>query len=341
MPIDALRRRRALRLACGTALCLAASFGLALPVPVLAPVFALPLLSARNQPLPVRAAPALAILVMACSGSGLLLIPLLRYTPASGVLLVGLCLFLCFRYAQQGGNPLVANFLVIGLTMISAAGASDFGLALSVVEAMAKGMLLAALSVALAHRLFPEPPGAPTPPPPPVPDAADAAWIALRATLIVLPAFLLALIAPDSFMPLIMKSVSLGQQTCETRARHAARELVGSTLLAGLLAIAIWSALSMFTHLWMFFLWVLLFALLQARRLYGVVATRQSPAFWVGCLSTMLILLGQSVQDSIAGQDVYQAFAVRMGLFLLVSIYASGMLYWIDSRRRRTLAVRP
>ena len=39
MPIE-LRRQRALRLAWGVALCLAVSFGFGLPVPILAPVFA-------------------------------------------------------------------------------------------------------------------------------------------------------------------------------------------------------------------------------------------------------------------------------------------------------------
>ncbi len=153
-----------------------------------------------------------------------------------------------------------------------------------------------------------------------------------------MPAFLLAIIAPDRFMPLIMKSVSLGQQAGETRARHASRELIGSTLLAGVLAMLVWSALSLFVHLWMFFLWVLLFTLWQGRRLYSVVATRKSPAYWVSCLTTMLILLGQSVQDSAGGQDVYRAFAIRMALFLAVSLYASGMLIWIDGRRARARA---
>ena len=49
MPIE-LRRLRALRLAWGVALCLAVSFGIGLPVPILAPVFAVLLLAMRSQP---------------------------------------------------------------------------------------------------------------------------------------------------------------------------------------------------------------------------------------------------------------------------------------------------
>lgn len=330
-----VRRQRALRLAWGTALCLALSFGLGLTVPILAPVFALLILASGSQPLPLRMAPLLALLVLLSAGSGLLLIPLLRYAPVSGVLLVALGLFVCFRFVLGGGNGLIANFFVIGLTMVAAAGASDFTLALSVVAAMSKGMLLAALSVILSYRLFPEPGDAPALPSAPLPPIEERALIALRATLIVLPAFLLALIAPDQFMPLIMKSVSLGQQSCYTNSRHAGRELIGSTLLAGALAIMLWGALSLFVHLWMFFLWALLFSLLQARRLYQVVATQQSPGFWVCCLSTMLILLGQSVEDSAAGQDVYKAFAVRLTLFVLVALYGCAMLYWMTEGSKR------
>jgi len=46
-------------------------------------------------------------------------------------------------------------------------------------------------------------------------------------------------------------------------------------------------------------------------------------------------LLGQSVQDSAGGQDVYKAFAVRMALFLAVSVYASVMLIGFDRLRHR------
>lgn len=92
MPIE-LRRLRALRLAWGVALCLAVSFGIGLPVPILAPVFAVLLLAMRSRPLPLRAAPALAVLVLLACGSGLLLIPLLRHAPLSGVLLVGVGVF--------------------------------------------------------------------------------------------------------------------------------------------------------------------------------------------------------------------------------------------------------
>ncbi|WP_347900726.1 DUF2955 domain-containing protein [Pseudomonas purpurea] len=333
--------QRAMRLATGTALCLATSFGLGLPIPFLAPVLAVLLLATLNRPMPFKAGVALALVAMLTTGAGLLLIPLLRYYPVSGVLLIGTGLFLAFRMGLRGGNNLIVTFLVIGLTMIPSAGIADFGLAVMVIDALVKGLLLAVITVGCSHWLFPEPGNAPTPPAAPTLAADDIARVALRATLIVLPTFLLALIDPASYLPIILKAVSLGQQSSTTTARNAGRELLGSTLLGGLLAILFWCALSLFVHLWMFFLWMLLFGLMLARKLYALSPTRQSPGFWLNSLLTMIILLGQSVQDSLAGKDVYTAFAVRMGLFIAVTLYACLMVNLLDQRRQRDSARQP
>lgn len=325
------RVQRALRLATGTALCLAASFGLGLPIPFIAPVLALLLLATVNRPLPFKAGIVLAVVAMLTTGVGLLLIPILRYYPVSGVLLIGVSLFLVFRFGLRGGNNLIVTFLVIGLTMISSAGVAEFDLAAMVIGALVKGLLLAVMVVAVSHWLFPDPPNAPSPPAAPLLPAEEVSRVALRATLIVLPAFLLAMVDPASYLPIILKAVGLGQQS-STTARNAGRELVGSTLLAGVLAVLFWSALSLFVHLWMFFLWMLLFGLILARKLYALSPTRFSPEFWLNSLITMIILLGQSVQDSLAGKDVYTAFAVRMGLFILVTLYACLMVYLLDQQ---------
>ncbi|MEJ8863353.1 DUF2955 domain-containing protein [Pseudomonas jessenii] len=331
------RGQRALRLSFGTALCLAASFGLALPIPFLSPMLALMMLAAMNRPLPFKASLGLILILMLTTGTGLLLIPLLRYYPFSGVLLVGLCLFLAFGYGLRGGNPLVATFLVVGLTLISSAGTAEFALALEVIVALVKGLFLAVTTLTISHWLFPDPASAPAAKPGPSLTPTESGWLALRATLVVLPTFLLAMIDPASYLPIIMKAVSLGQQSCATSARTAGQELLGSTLLGGLMAILFWCALSLFVNLWMFFLWMLLFGLLVARKLYGVAMTRQPPSFWLNSLATLIILLGQSVQDSAAGKDVYTAFAIRMGLFILVTLYACVMVHLLDMRRERRI----
>ncbi|MBV4518826.1 DUF2955 domain-containing protein [Pseudomonas sp. SWRI74] len=328
------RAQRALRLATGTAVCLAVSFGLALPIPFLAPVLCALVLASANRPLPLKAAVVLALAAMLTTGTGLLMIPLLRYYPNSGVLVIGLCLFVVFRFGLRGGSNLIVTFLVIGLTMISSAGVADFGLAVMVIKAMVAGLILAVVVGMFSHWLFPEPANAPPPPAPPIFPASEVDRVALRATLIVIPAFLLALIDPTTYLPIVLKAVNLGQQSETTSARNAARELIGSTLLGGLLAFLFWNALSLFVHLWMFFLWMLLFALIVARKLYGLKPGRLSPGFSLNSLMTLIILLGQSVQDSTSGKDVQTAFAVRMALFIGVTLYACLMVYLLEQRTR-------
>lgn len=328
------RVQRALRLATGTALCLAVSFGLALPIPFISPVLAVLLLASLNRPLPFKAALVLAVAAMLTTGIGLLLIPVLRYYPFCGVLLIGAGLFLAFGFGLRGGNTLIMTFLIIGLTMIPSAGVAEFDLAMMVIGALVKGLILAVIVVAISHWLFPDPANAPSPPAASTLPAQEVSRVALRATLIVIPAFLLALIDPASYLPIILKAVSLGQQSSTTTARSAGHELLGSTLMGGLLAIVFWCALSLFVHLWMFFLWMLLFGLLLARKLYALSPTRQTPGFWLNSLVTLIILLGQSVQDSLAGKDVYTAFVVRMGLFIALTLYALLMVHLLDRRQR-------
>ncbi|CAM3746075.1 putative membrane protein [Pseudomonas reidholzensis] len=326
------RVQRALRLATGTALCVAASFALALPIAFFAPVFAVLLIAALNRPLNVKAGLTLAVAAMLTTATGLLLVPLLHYYPLSAIGLIGVCLFLVFRSGLRGSSNLIVTFLVIGLTMISSAGLADFDVAMMIIVALIKGLLLAVIVLAVSHWLFPEPANVPPHTAAPRLPAAAIDRVALRAALIVLPAFVLALIDPAGYLPIILKAASLGQQSCTTTSRHAARELLGSTLSGGLLAVLFWCALSLFVHLWMFFLWMLLFALVLARKLYGLSPTRLSPGFWLNSLITLIILLGQSVQDSSAGKDVYTAFAVRMGLFICVTLYACLMVRLLDQR---------
>ncbi|WMD22696.1 DUF2955 domain-containing protein [Achromobacter seleniivolatilans] len=342
MPTDPLspappdpRGQRSLRLGVGTALCLAISFGFALPIPMIAPVLGAFLLTSLNRPLSLKAGLGLILMVMFTTGVGLMLIPLLRHYAFSGVLLIGLGLFLAFRFGLRGGNALVSLFMTIGLTMISAAGTVDFGLALLVINALAKGLLVAVLVLNFCHWLFPEPSHAPMPAAPPVAPEDVASRMALRAALIVMPAFLLTLTDPLGYLPIIMKAVSLGRQTCTTAARGAARELLGSTLLGGVLAVLFWCSLSLFVNLWMFFLWMLLAGLLIGRKLYRLTPSRHPPSFWLNTLATLIILLGQSVQDSYAGKDVYTAFAIRMGLFIAVTLYACLMMYLLEPQRPR------
>jgi hypothetical protein len=336
MPVQA---RRVFRASLGMALALAAAYGLSVPFPYLAPILAITLAAAPAPPPGPKALLGLLVVVFVALGVGLLLIPLLRDYAAAAILIVAAGLYFSTYLSVARGQGLVGTLLGVGFTMIPAAGTVDFALALTVIQALAFAMALAVVCLWIVYPWFPEDPG-PGPAKPAAVPANASNWIALRATLIVLPPFLLALTNPTAYMPLIIKSIVLGSQGSEVSARTAGRELLGSTFLGGCFAIAFWLALKLNPNLWMFFLWMLLFGVFFAGKLHRVIGTRLTPSFWQNTCVTMLILVGPAVEDTATGKDVQAAFATRMVLFVVVTLYAWSAIALLE-RVRTWRSTRP
>lgn len=332
-----LAARRSFRLATATTLALTAAYGLAMPLPFIAPLLTV-ILGATAQPPPgAKQSLALLLILTLMFSVGVLLGPLLQYAPVSALLLISLGLYVSSQLAIVGGKDAPATLLALGLTAIPAASTVSQALASALIAALVAGTALAIASLWLAYLLFPEDPAPRNKPAASAAPAVDGHWRSLRATLVILPAFLLTLSNPSAYLPLTVKSILLGREVSDIKLRGAAREMIGSTAFGGLCAIALWLCLSLAVELWFFAFWTLLFALLIAARAYGAHASRLGPGFWINTLTTMLILLGSAVQDSSNGKDVYQAFIVRMALFLLVAVYAVfalAMLEWWRQRRR-------
>lgn len=336
-----IEARRVFRLSLTVASSLAFAYGIGLQLPFLAPIFALMLTAAPAPPMGVKGLLGLILVVVLTLGVGLVMIPMLLNYPFAAVLLVAVGIFFSSYLTVNLGKGLVGALLTVGVTLISAAGTLSYQLATNVIEALVVGIGIAVVCHRLVYPLFPEDDfvaATPTPTPTP-PSPEQNGWIALRATLVVLPAYLLTLINPAAYLPIIMKSVALGQQASEVGARDAAKELLGSTFLGGCLAIVFWAALGVATNLWMFFLWMLLFGLIVTARFYQVTPSRYPPSFWQNVLVTMLILLGSAVQDTASGSDVYEAFATRMALFIAVTFYA--LVAVVALERLRTRRIRP
>lgn len=333
-----IQARRIFRLSLTTALALAGAYALQMPLPFLAPLFALMLTFAPAPPMGLKGLFGLILVVLITLGVGLLLIPLLLEYPVSAVLMVALGLYFSFFLTLYKGKALVGALLTVGFTLISTAGTVSFALAIAVIHALVLGIGLAIACHWAVYPWFPEDPlPAKKKTAAPSPDLEQSNWIALRGTLIVLPAYLLALTNPSMYLPIIMKSVSLGQQSSLVTTRSAGRELLGSTFLAGYFAVAFWALLGIATNLWMFFWLMLLFGVYFSSKLYRLVPTRFPASFWLNVATTMLILLGPAVEDSANGKDVYIAFAVRMGLFIAVTLYAWMAVYVLEYLRTRRL----
>ena len=322
----------ALRFAVTVSVALVLGYALGTPLPYLAPLFAVFIGASPGPPPGPRQLLILLVVMLLSLGIGLLLIPLLIYYPASAILVVAGGLYLANYVALILGKRIPGLFLIVGFTFISIAGSLHGALATAIIAALALGLVLAVVALWIGFALFPQPLPAP-------PEAGEgeslSTWLALRATLVVLPAYLLALTNPAQYLMTIMKSVSLGQQANIVDARHAGRELIGSTFVGGLMAVLFWSLLKFTPTLWMFTLWTAAFALYTAAKLYRLLPTRFAPSFWLNALVTMFILLGPAVEDSANGKDALTGFLVRFTTFIGVTLYAWAAIAVLEHWRTR------
>jgi hypothetical protein len=322
-----------LRLAIGLGLAVLIAYGLGLPAPFVVCVLTVLMLCKPGPPIPFGKGVVLALIVGALLVAGVLMVPLLENYAVTGVLLTGVLLWVVFFAGARSANPLTI-IMVIAVTVIPVAGVAEQALVSALSVAFAVGIGTAILVSGISHAFFPDVPSAGGMAAAPAPvNVETASWIALRATLVVMPVFVVALTNPALYLAAIIKTVMLGQQACSTSARSAGQELVGFTLMGAVMAVVAWFALKLQPNLWMLMLWLVAAALWAGARLYGVKASSFPPTFWSNALVTMLILLGPAIEDSAYGKDVYRASAVRISLFVAVALYAWATV-WVLERWR-------
>lgn len=322
-----------LRLAIGLGLAVLIAYGLALKLPYIVCLMAVMILAKPGPPLtPVKGA-VTALLLAGLLATGVLMVPLLENYALAGVMLTGALLYTLFFFGIRTKNPLT-TLLVVVFTLIPVAGVAEQALVTVISKALGVGIGVGTLVGGISHAFFPDPrqPGGKKEAASPV-SRETASWIALRGTLVVMPVFVLALTDPSFYLPAIMKTVVLGQQAGSTDTRFAGRELVGSTLLAAVLATVVWFGLSLWPNLWMLMLWMVAAAMWTGVRLYRIKATPYSPSFWINALVTMIILLGPAIEDSASGKGVFQASAVRICLFVGVALYAWATVWALERWR--------
>lgn len=325
--------KAALRLTLGMGLATFVAYGLALQTPYLVCILAVLILCKPGPPLPVLKAVLLAFALALAVAAGVLMVPLLEHYAAAGLLLTAALLFILFLVGRLQSNPL-ATVLVLAFTLIPVAGVAEQALVGLISLTFAVGVLVGSVAGVLSAAIFPDTGAAALPAPWP-PSAAAARWIALRGMLIVMPVFVLALSNPSFYLAAIMKTVALGQQAGETDARSGGRELVGSTLMGALIALAAWSGLSLWPSLWMLVLWMMAAALWAGSALYRARRTRLPPSFWSNALITALILFGPAIEDSASGKGVLEGAVMRTFLFVGVACYAWAMVWAMERWRAR------
>ena len=322
-----------LRLASGLGLAVLIAYGFALPMPFVVCVMAVLVLCKPGPPLPLLKGAVAALAFAALVAAGVVMVPLLEHYALAGALLTAVVLYGIFLMGLRSGSPLTM-ILVVAFALIPVAGVADQALIGMLSLTLAVGIATGTLVSSISNAFFPDRPGpAASAAGVPAMTAEAARWIALRAMLIVMPVFILALTNPSFYLAAIMKTVAIGQQAGETDARHAGRELVGSTLMGALIAALVWLGLSLLPNLWMLALWLTAAALWTGSGLFGTRRTAFRPSFWSNALITALILLGPAIEDSASGKSVVAASAVRTGLFIAVALYAWATVWLLERWR--------
>ncbi|HWS39681.1 MAG TPA: DUF2955 domain-containing protein [Arenimonas sp.] len=326
-----------LRLTSGLALSVFIAYGLALSMPFMVCVLAIIIIMKPGPAIPFIKGLVISFVFASLLTTGVLMIPILENYAFSGVLLTSIALYAIFFWGMRSGNPLTI-ILVIAITLIPVIGVAEQALVSPIITAIAVGIAIGVLVNGFSHAFFPDDPKTDkVSKAPPAISYEIANWIALRAAIVVMPAFLLALINPSVFVATIMKTVALAQQAGSINARNAGQELVGSTLMGALLSALVWSGLSLWPTLWMLVLWLAAAAMWAGQRLYGIKASKYPASYWSNALITLLILVGPAIEDSATGKDVTKASFIRIVLFIAVALYAWATVWalerWRTSRK--------
>lgn len=329
MPIES---RRTFRLALTVTVALVLAYGSGMSVPYFAPLLAFILTVKPAPPMPVGKLLILAVALSVILGIGLWVAPLVEQYAPVGLSLVALGLFVSSRLSLGGDKAAVGTLLAMGLTLISALGVVSLALAQTLVMMLVAAVVIAVVSQWIVYPFFPESDLNPEV----LPAAQDSAegvsedTSALRAVVVIMPAYLFLLINPTGHTPVMMKSIMLAQSPSVIEARQAAMELLGATVLGGFLAVLLWFGLKLSPRLDIFALLILWVMIGLGRKLYVSNSTRFSQQFWIDVSVTMFILIGPAVADSAAGKDPYQAFLFRFGMFFLVAVYTWGSMVLLN-----------
>jgi len=282
--------------------------------------------------------------------AGLLLLPSLLNYPMVGLLLLILALFWSFYYTATGGSKVLGTFVTVGIALSTAVGSVNVDATLTLIANVSVNTFIGVSFVWIAHVLVPDalaqadisPQAAKPTPPPPKPDLAEARWSAFRSLLIVFPVALWFMLssASTSYVVVMIKAASMGQQATMENARLAGRSLIMSTVIGGIGAIIGWNVLRIVPALSMYALIIALSGLVMGLRIFQGRAMHPQAGTWSYGFLTMIVILAPAVMDSAGGTSADAAFWSRLLMFALTTLYGVGAVFVVEAFRPEQTAIR-
>lgn len=346
-----IANRRILRLALGTALSMAFSQLVNWPLSFVAAVFTMFLLAVPLPAPTLKSGLKFVLALVLPAYAGMLLLPFLEHARWAGILLVTLALFGSFYYSARGGSAVMGMFMTLGVTVVVTVGSVSSELMLVVVNGMAVGAAAGIAFVAIAHALLPDlpVPQAPAsrkpPAPPPKPSPAEARKNAFRSLAVVLPLVIIFLFISSSvsYVAIMIKVSSMGQQANAQASRAMGRQQLESTIWGGIGAVIAFQVMSIWSSLLLFCMLIGLACLIYGRGIFQGPGMHPKGSMWSYALLTMIIVLTPAVLDAQGSGDASAAFYTRLMLFVVIAIYGTVSVavfdaFWRDRKRDITKA---
>lgn len=314
-----LRAARILRYSVGVTATAAIAFSVAWPLffltPVLAAVFlAMPLPAPTVRDVVQNITYVLAAFALGITFTLFLLPYPLVYVPA-----LGLALFHIYYLANRGGPLWLVLMSLIAVLLLPMLGTTHDALASGVAFYFVLSSFLAVVSVFLAHRLVPDPPGgarAPAARPFPAGYSQAAALTALKSTSVILPLAVLFIAANLSGQILVLMFAAIFSLSPElSKGRDAGRNSLISTLTGGLVALVFYALIVAAPELAFFVALLLLTMLLYAT---GIFSDSPNAKYLASAATATVILLGSAMGEDV---NIADKFAVRVGLTVAAILY--------------------
>ena len=137
------------------------------------------------------------------------------------------------------------------------------------------------------------------------------------------------LVVPDTskYMVILIKSMTLGQQSNVGGSAQAAKSMLLSTLVGGLAAWLVWAVLQIWPSLLAYVLGVFVVALVLSRRVFAGRGLAQNGSMWSYALVTVLVILGPAVAST---PNADFNFGLRIFLMLVVTVYGILAMFLFD-----------
>ena len=275
-------------------------------------------------------------LVIPIWGATWLLLPVLTYYPIVGMLLLIAGCFWAFYYSASGGSPVLGAFLTMGLAIVAAVGSDSIDSVIMVDKALTLNAVIAVIILWLAHRLLPDKPveGSPKAKPqaekPSRDEAIRSAW---RSTAIVLPVivFFLFYAGSSSYLVVMIKVASMGQQAENDMTKAVGKSLLMSTFIGGVGAVIIWNIMSTWPSLINLVLLVTIAGLLMGRKIFQGLGMAASAGTWSYAFLTMLVIIVPAVMDGAGGDAAGAKFFDRIAMLSWATIYGVVAVYVFDA----------